>query len=171
MKDWLVRRRWFVAAGGLFVVAVVVIVLVWPSSQGNGAYRPPTRARVYKSTTVCLLTGPQGVAGKDAASVWAGVQNAAGAANDQSEYLAAAVPTETVGSVTPFVNTLVNQHCDLIVATGSVEDSAVESIAANEPTVRFLLISGTSSSANVKIVSDSSASTVSAAVADDLGSQ
>lgn len=169
MWEGIVRRRWFAAVGGLVVIVVLGVVLLWPSPSGIEAYRPPVRARVYASTTLCLLTGPQGVVSASAASVWAGVRGAANAANDQSEYLAATVPVETVGSVTPFVNTLVNQHCDLIVATGLVEIAAVDSIAAKETSIRFLVVGGKSPSANVRVVGDSSASAVAAAVAADIG--
>jgi basic membrane lipoprotein Med (substrate-binding protein (PBP1-ABC) superfamily) len=147
----------------VLAAVVIIAVVLWPSS-GTGPARPPTRSRVYNAFTICLLTGPQGIAGAAAAPVWAGIQNAADAANDQSQYLAAVTSPETVGSVTAFANTLVQQKCGLVIAVGPVEVSTVESIAPADPGTRFMVVGGGSAAVNVQVVADSSTSSVTSAV-------
>lgn len=165
----LVRWRWWVGGVGLLVVAVVVVVAVWPSSGPAGPYRPAPRARVYNAATICLLTGPLGVTGA-AAPVWAGVEKASGATSDQAEFLAAVGSVETVGSVTPFVNTLVERQCTVIVAVGAVEVEAAGVAASGDAATRFLLVDGGSAAtaSNVSVVSGASANTVATAVESTL---
>ena len=123
---------------------------------------------MYNTVTICLLTGPLGVAGTDAAPVWAGVQKAADAANDQAQFLAATTPPETVGSVTPFANSLVQQQCALVVAVGPVEVAAVESIAPSDAKTRFLVVGTGTAAANVRVVAAPATDSVAAAVQADL---
>lgn len=163
MWGWIVKRRWPVGGAVVVVVGAVLAVVLWPSPS-PAPYRPPARARVYKAFTICLLTGPQGVAGAEAAPVWAGVEKASVATDDQAQFLAATGSPETVGSVTPYVNTLVQQQCGLVVAVGAPEIAAVESVAAANRNVRFLVVGGGSSAVNVQVVGGSSADAVSSAV-------
>jgi basic membrane lipoprotein Med (substrate-binding protein (PBP1-ABC) superfamily) len=163
MRVWAAKWRWPLRAGALVVVGAILAVVLWPSPT-PAPYRPPARARVYNSFTICLLTGPQGIAGAAAAPVWAGVEKASNATDDQAQFLAATGSPETVGSVTPYVNTLVQQRCGLVVAVGVTEGAAVETVAAANPAVRFMIVGSGSAAANVQLVGDSSADAVSAAV-------
>lgn len=122
----------------------------WPSSEAS--YNPPARSRQFIAFTACLLTGPLGVAGPDAKDAWAGVQAASKATSAQTQYLAAVGASETVGSVTPFANALVQQHCDLILAVGAVEVEVVQAVAAANPDMHFVLVAGGSAGANVAVV-------------------
>ncbi|HEV2637974.1 MAG TPA: hypothetical protein VGX23_22690 [Actinocrinis sp.] len=167
MRDRLVRWRWWLGGAAVIAVGALVAVIVWPS-PAPAPYRPAARARVYNTVTICLLTGPLGVAGTDAAPVWAGVTKAADAANGQSQFLSATTTPETVGSVTPFANSLVQQQCALVVAVGPVEVAAVESIAPTDAKTRFLVVGKGTASANVKVVTDTSTNSVAAAVQADL---
>lgn len=153
---------WWVGGAVVLVVAAVVAIAVWPSPKA--ASSPPPRARVYNAFTVCLLTGPQGIAAGEAAPVWAGVRQAADTLNDQAQYLAAVASPETVGSVTPFVNTLIQQRCGLVVAVGPAEVSAVEAVAPGSPHTRFMVVGGGSASSNVQVVADPATDAVAAAV-------
>ena len=165
MRGWLARYRWWAAGAALVVIGVVVAVAVWPSSAAPGPYRPAARARVYNSETICLLTGPAGVAGA-AAPVWAGVEKASNATNGQAGFLAATSSVETVGSVTPFVNTLVERQCGVIVAVGQVEVVSVVAVAPANAATRFVAVGGdmVEGMSNVRVVSETSANSVAAAV-------
>ena len=163
MRGQPIRRLWWFGGAAVVLVGVIVAVLVWPSSKA-APYRPPTRARVYNAFTVCLLTGPQGIAGSDAAPVWAGVRQAANSMNDQAQYLSAVASPETVGSVTPFANTLIQQQCGVVIAVGPVEVTTVESIAPDNLKTRFVVVGSGSASANVRQVADASTSAVASAV-------
>jgi hypothetical protein len=159
----MARRHWWYGGGAVLVTGVIVGVVAWPSPK-VAPHDPPTRSRVYNAFTICLLTGPQGVAGGDAAPLWAGVREAANGADDQSQYLAAVASPETVGSVTPFANTLIQQRCGLVIAVGAVEVSTLESLAPGNPGTRFMVVGGGSASANMQVVADSSMASVAAAV-------
>ena len=163
MRVWAVKWRWPLGAGALVVVGAILAVVLWPS-PAPAPYRPPVRARVYNSFTICLLTGPQGIAGAAAAPVWAGVEKASNATDDQAQFLAATGSPETVGSVTPYVNTLIQQRCGLVVAVGATEVAAVESVAAANPSVRFMIVGSGSAAPNIRVVGDSSVDSVSADV-------
>ena len=166
MWDRLVRWRWWLGGAALVLVGAIVAVVLWasPSPSPAAPYRPPARERIYNTFTVCLLTGPQGIFGATAAPVWSGVQKAANAANDQAEYLAATTPVETVGSVTPYVNTLILQQCGVVIAVGSVEIEAMGTVAPQYAKVRFIAVGGGTAAANVQVVPEPSTSAVAAAV-------
>lgn len=157
------RWRWALGGGALLVVAGVVTAALWPSPAPT-PYRPPTRARAYNALTFCLLTGPQGVANQSAAPVWSGVEAASRATSDQAEFLAASAPVETVSAVTPFVNSLVQQHCGVVIAVGPVEVASAQAVAAANTGIDFVLAGGGSAAANVSVVSDVSSGSVASAV-------
>src|ERR1700761_9200785 len=81
---WM-RRWWWAGVAAVVVVAGLVPWLVWPST-------PAPRARVYKAFTACLLTDSRGIAGPQAAPVWAGMQKASLATHVKVEYLAVVGP-------------------------------------------------------------------------------
>jgi basic membrane lipoprotein Med (substrate-binding protein (PBP1-ABC) superfamily) len=171
MSTWVTRWRW-VLAGGAFLVAVgVVAALLWPSGAPAGPYRPPLRVRSYNAFTICLLTGPQGIASATAAPVWAGVEEASNETSDQAQYLAAAGSPETVESVTPFVDSLVQQQCGVIVAVGPVEVLAAQSAAALNKSTKFILVGKGSTESNVRVESVTSKSATTAAIETAIGDQ
>ncbi len=156
----MARWRWVLGGGALVVVAGVVALLVWPSSAPAGPERPPLRARAYNALTICLLTGPQGIAGSTAVPVWAGVEAASNATSDQAEYLAAAGSPETVDSVIPYVNSLVQQRCGVIVVVGPIEVQAAQSVAAQNKSTTFIMVGGGEAESNVRVEKDISQTAV-----------
>jgi len=170
MSAWVTRWRWMLAGGLVLVAAgVVVAALVWPSSAPAGPHRPPLRARSYNAFTVCLLTGPQGIAGASARPVWAGVEAASNETSDQAQYLAATGSPETVDSVTPFVDSLVQQQCGVIVAVGPLEVLAAQSAAAQNKSTTFILVGGGSTESNVRVENVISQDATTAAIETAIG--
>jgi basic membrane lipoprotein Med (substrate-binding protein (PBP1-ABC) superfamily) len=153
------------------VVAVAVItgvvVLAWPSHPSRAL--PPARAKVYTAFDACLLTDADGVSGSGAAPVWSGMQAASGQTSGKVSFLPVLGP-DTQADAVPFVNTLVQRRCDLVLAVGRSEVAAVLAQAPQFPKVRFVVVGAPSTSTsaspapNVTVVPVGSASSVAAAV-------
>jgi basic membrane lipoprotein Med (substrate-binding protein (PBP1-ABC) superfamily) len=125
-----------VAAGaGALAVLTAFGVMPWYHS---GRALPPARARAYKNLDACLLTGSKGLAGTTAAQEWAGLENASRATDDQVSYLAAAGPA-TEADAAPYVGSLLDRGCKVIVAAGAPERAAVLAAAAGNPATRFVV--------------------------------
>jgi basic membrane lipoprotein Med (substrate-binding protein (PBP1-ABC) superfamily) len=103
----------------------------------------------YLQFTGCLLTNSQGLTGQPASSAWAGLRDAAAATRMQLHYLA--VPT-TASDAAPYLAGLVDQRCDLVVAAGLAQAKAVQSDAHLFARVRFVVVGGSASGANVTVV-------------------
>jgi hypothetical protein len=143
-----VRARWLtgitavLAAGGL--AGGLVVTLTGPPAVGE---------RPYLSFTGCLLTDSDGISGEPAAAAWAGLQDAAAATRMQAQYLA--MPSSaprTAGGAAPYLASLVTQHCGLIVAAGPAQAAAVAGYASRFRTLRFVVVGGAASGANVTVV-------------------
>ncbi|MEV6873329.1 hypothetical protein [Amycolatopsis sp. NPDC051128] len=133
------RRGWVVAAAGAVVVGVVALVVWWPS-RGDDEL-PPARARVYADFSACLLTGDQGLASPGAAPVWAGLQDASAGTATKVSYLAAAGPA-TDANYLPYLNSLVQRRCDVIVTAGQPGTAVALAQAAAHPGIRFVTVGG-----------------------------
>src|SRR5215218_1250100 len=111
-------RAWLGVAVGFALLAGLVTWLVWPKS-------PQPRARQFLELTACLVTGEHGVAGGDAAQVWAGLDDASKATRVQTEFME--VEGEpTMENARAYVNGLAIGHCDVLFAVGAAQVSAVE---------------------------------------------
>lgn len=144
------RRGWVVAAAGVGVAGVVALVLWWPSGGEPGL--PPARARVYADFSACLLTGAQGLASPGVAPVWAGLQDASGDTGVEVSYLAAAGPT-TDANFLPYVNSLVQRRCDVVLTVGEPGATVALAQAGAHPAIRFVIVGGSGHpSANVSPV-------------------
>ena len=152
------RRFWWAAAAGLVVVGSTVVVLVWP----RGRDLPPARARVYTDASACLLTDSAGVAGSLAAPVWAGMQSASVRTRTKVSYLAV-YGDDSVANAVPYVNTLVQRKCDLVIAVGASEVGAVRQRAAAYPAVRFAVL-GSGAGGNIAAIAPAGAEAVSGEV-------
>jgi hypothetical protein len=142
------RARWLTAIGVLIVAAGITAGLV-AALTGT----PTVGERPYLSFTGCLLTDADGINGQPAAAAWAGLQDAAAATRMQAQYLA--VPASAgvgAGGAAPYLASLVTQHCGLVVAAGSAQAAAVASDARRFGTVRFVVVGGGASGANVTVV-------------------
>lgn len=138
----------------------VVGWLVWPRPE-------PPRARQYLAFTACLLTDEQGITGAAAAPVWAGMQQASLATHAKVQYLPAAGPS-TVDNVAPFLASLVQRHCGVIVAVGPAEVEAAQAAAGRAADAQFVLVGEASSTSgpHVTVITSQSADRITVAVRD-----
>jgi hypothetical protein len=132
-------------------LAGALTAVFWPSSMA-APYDPLIMARQYVAFTACLLTGPAGLDDAQARAVWAGMEGASAATRAKVTYLAVVGAAETVGSVTPFANSLVQQHCGLVLAVGTVEVQTTQEVAVANTGVDFVLVGGGSPARNVAVV-------------------
>lgn len=144
MARWLAGAAAVIAAGG--VVAGLLAAFSVP---------PPVGERPYLSFTGCLLTDAQGITGPQAAPAWAGLQDAAAATRMQAQYLAVPASATNAG---PYLASLVTQRCGLIVAAGPDQVAAVASEARQFSTVRFVVVGGSATGANVTRVGGTASS-------------
>lgn len=150
------RVRWWWAIPAGLVLAGLVTWLVWPSE-------PAPRARVYRNVDACLLTDGHGLSGGQAAAVWAGMQDASGDTRIRVSYLAVQ-GEDTVSNALPYLAGLLQRGCDVVLAAGPAEVSAVAADARKYPKVRFVVVGGTVAAANVTDLGETQASAVRAQV-------
>jgi hypothetical protein len=79
------------------------------------------------------------------------MQDASLATRAKVQYLAA-VDATSVADVRPFVTSLVQRHCDLVLAVGAVPVAAVVAEAGANPSVRFVTVGGGRPAGNVRVV-------------------
>lgn len=142
------RRRRIVTYTITMACAAVAGVLLVSHTSGSA----PPRARQYLSFSACLLTGSRGLAGPQAAQAWAGMQDASLATRAKVEYLSAMGP-QTTAAALPFLASLVQRDCNVIIAVGRAPLAAVSQAAPRYPAVRFAAVGGQASSGNVTVVS------------------
>jgi len=128
--------------------AAVTGVLLVAHSSGSA----PPRARQYLAFNACLLTGSRGLAGPQAAQAWAGMQDASLATRAKVEYLSAMGP-QTTAATLPFLASLVQRNCNVIIAVGRARLAAVSQDAPHYQAVRFVAVGGQASTGNVTMVS------------------
>jgi hypothetical protein len=158
MLGWLLRYRWILLAVVLGC-ASAILLLAWPAGR-----RPsPPRARVYTQFNACLLTDANGVSGSAAAPVWAGMRAASLKTSGKVSFLAVDGPA-TAENAVPYVNTLVQRKCDLIIVVGAAEAAATRSQASVFPNARFVVVGSGSPARNVDVLEPSSDRAVSSAV-------
>jgi basic membrane lipoprotein Med (substrate-binding protein (PBP1-ABC) superfamily) len=139
------RWRVVVAVSAAAVFAGLVWT-VWPSRPAV----PEPRARQYLDYRACLLTDGQGVIG-GAAAVWGGLQDASAATRAKVQYLAVA-GAQTAANALPYLASLAQSGCDLVLAVGLAPVAAVDEGAARFPGTRFVAVGGGSARPNVSIV-------------------
>lgn len=159
MRGWF-RRFWWVLAG--VAVLAGTGIAVWLANSGR--HLPPSRARQYTAFNACLLTDSHGVSGPDAAPVWAGMQSASEKTSGKVSFLAVE-GTDSVANAVPYVNTLVQRRCDLVLAAGTTEVAAAQDGSKQFSHVHFVLVGSGSSGGNVTFVPNHSTAQVTADVA------
>jgi basic membrane lipoprotein Med (substrate-binding protein (PBP1-ABC) superfamily) len=153
------RRWWWLGlAAAALLVAVLLVWALWPTHTEQ-----QPRARQYLAFTACLLTDSQGVAGAEAAPVWAGMQDASLATRAKVQYLSVSGP-QTVENALPFLSSLAQGRCDLVFAVGAVPVGAVRQGASTFPNIRFVVVGGGAQGSNVSKVDGSSPAETQAAV-------
>jgi basic membrane lipoprotein Med (substrate-binding protein (PBP1-ABC) superfamily) len=154
-KRWII---WAVAVGGVVLLTVVLTWLWWPSPKA-----PAPRARQYTQFVVCLLTGEQGIAGTEAAPVWAGMEDASLASLAKVQYLPVTGPA-TEANAEPYLTGLVQRQCDMILAVGTAEVAAVRAVAHKYPDVVFAVV-GAGGDGNVHALNGADAPSIRSTVA------
>ena len=156
----MLDRSWWAALGAVAAVAAVVW-LAWPS-PGLPA-DPAAATRQYLNLTACLLTGARGVAANPAAAAWSGLRDSSLATRARVSYLPVFGPA-TRAAALPYLASLLQRHCAVVVAVGAAPDAAVAADAARFPDVRFFAVSAAAQAAHVTRISAPSARQVRAAV-------
>lgn len=144
------RGRTAVAAA-FVVVAGLLTWLFWPAGeQVPGA----ERVRQYTNVRACMLTGSDGVADSVAAAAWAGMQGASGPSRAMVSYLPVAGPGSESTAV-PYLASLVQRQCSVIVAVGKAQVAAATSQAGRYRRIHFIVVAagpaGPSTSGVVRI--------------------
>lgn len=121
--------------GGVVVLAAAVTLVVTALAPS------PTvaRARQYLAFTACLLTGSQGLAGHQAALAWAGMQEASLATRAKVEYLPV-MSGSTAAAAAPVLASLLQRHCNVVIASGAAEVAALASEKVRPPGVRLVAL-------------------------------
>ncbi|WP_234533444.1 hypothetical protein [Streptomyces shenzhenensis] len=142
------------AAGGVAVAAAVAVTVGFLPSQNGG--RPPipdTRARHYVDVDACLLTGERGISGGTAAAVWQGMQEASVKTHARVSY-EQVTGEQSTGNARPFLNSLFQRSCDVVLAVGRPEVAVAAQAAPTHRKVGFVLVGGGSAAvSNVTTVS------------------
>lgn len=131
------RTKLLAAGAAVCGVAIGLVVwLFWPSA-------PPVpgadRVRQYTNVRACLLTGAGGVADPVAAAAWAGLRGASASSLAMVSYLPVPGPASKAAAV-PYLASLVQRQCSVIIAVGSAQVAAATSQAARYRRVRFIVI-------------------------------
>lgn len=127
------RGRIVVAAMAASLVAMALSAwLLWPPAP---AIPGAERVRQYSDVRACLLTGASGVTDPVAAAAWAGIQSASRSTKAMASYL----PVPAGGSG-PYLASLVQRQCSVIVAVGQAQVAAAVSQAARYRQVHFIVI-------------------------------
>lgn len=132
-------------AAGTAVVVVLAGYLLWVSGG------PAPRARQYLTFKACLLTDSQGIAGKRAAPVWAGMNTASLETRVRIQYLPVFGPA-TVANALPYLSSLVQRRCDIIVAVGDAPMAAITTSARRYPKNRFVVVGRSRPARNIVAV-------------------
>ncbi len=148
LRHFIGRHRWPSVAVALVVLGTVVWAVVLAAR--SPAPTPP-RARQYLEFTACLLTDERGIIGPEAKPVWAGMQDASLATHAKVQYLAVSGP-QTVDNAVPYLNSLAQGRCNLVLAAGAVPVGAVGKAAAQFPGTRFVVVGPGTAAGNVVVV-------------------
>jgi basic membrane lipoprotein Med (substrate-binding protein (PBP1-ABC) superfamily) len=139
------RRGWYAGVAVLVAAVVGIAVALWATRDSE------PRARQYLDFTACLLTDDGGIAGPEAAAVWAGMQKASLATRAKVRYLAVAGEQSTENAVT-FLASLAQSECSLVFAVGDVPRAAVDAGAARFPKVQFAAVGRARAAPNVSTI-------------------
>jgi hypothetical protein len=145
------------------LAAALTTWLLWPS----GSHVPGAdRVRQYIDVKSCLLTGAGGVAAGQAAAAWAGMQDASLATRTMVSYQPVTGPA-TAPAALPYLASLAQRQCKVIVAVGAGPVAAVGADAARFDRIRFVVVAAAAhreSRPNVTAVSPAPPAQVRAAI-------
>jgi hypothetical protein len=150
-----------VATVGVALIAVGAIWLGWPSTP---AIPGADRVRHYDvAARACLLTGSTGLTDPVAAAAWAGLRGASTATSALVSYLPVPAPATSL-SARPYLASLVQRQCGVIVAVGHAQVAAVRSAAARFGQVRFIAVTASAAGTAVTRIAPAPAAQVHLAV-------
>ncbi len=141
-------RASIAAALAAAVAGGVCLALLTPSDK--------PRARRYIAFKACLLTDSRGVAGREAAPVWEGMRRASLKTRAKIQYLAVPGPA-TVANARPYLASLVQRHCGIILAAGKLATDTVTASARSFGDARFVVVGAAGATGNVRAVRASGA--------------
>ena len=129
------QRRFVAGLGAAGLVVLAAWLLVWLSPSGDTT----SGAREYlASFTACLLTDSHGLAAAQTALVWRGMQDASLSTQARVEYLPV-MSGSTAAAAAPYLTSLLQRHCNVVVATGPAQVAAVDAQARRFPSVQFVV--------------------------------
>lgn len=143
------RRVALLSATAVVLLGLIAWLMLTP---GN----PPPRARQYLAFKACLLTDSQGITGKQSAPVWAGMQRASLKTHARVQYQQVFGPA-TVPNALPYLASLVQRRCDLIMAAGDLPVAAAAAGAPRFPNAQFIVVGGRVAAKNISAVNAQSA--------------
>ncbi|GHF04230.1 BMP family ABC transporter substrate-binding protein [Streptomyces morookaense] len=146
------RKSWIAVGAGAVVLTGGLVAAIMLSNGEDGARKP--RARQYTDHSACLLTDGRGAAGADTAPVWAGMEDASSATHAKVTSLSVFGP-DTVANAVPYVNTLVQRRCDIVLTVGRTRGAAAEEVAARTPEARFVVVGEGKQDRNVTVIQPS----------------
>jgi hypothetical protein len=128
------RARLVLLGGPGLVLAAVVVVLVVAAGPGTAP-----RARQFLAFTACLLTDSHGLAGHPAAQAWSGMQQASLATRAKAQYLPV-MSGSTPAAAGPYLASLLQRHCNVVIAAGPAQVAALVAEKARPPGVRLVAV-------------------------------
>jgi basic membrane lipoprotein Med (substrate-binding protein (PBP1-ABC) superfamily) len=149
----LTERHWLAAgAAGLLAIALgaaAVALLTRGSSP-----QAPTAASQYTASVACLLTDSHGISAAPASTVWAGMEDAARATHAKATYLTVNGP-DTAANAIPYASSLIEEHCNVVLAVGTPQAGALIHIATRNPRTSFVIVGSSTgpATANLKTIS------------------
>lgn len=136
------RHRQAVTGAGVIAVVLIVAAVVLLTRGNSPQVQPQADGRPYTAQSACLLTGPAGIATAPASIVWAGMEDAAALTHARVTYLTVSSP-DTASSAIPYANSLIGQHCGVVLAIGASQTGALVQIAPRTPKTQFVVIGNT----------------------------
>lgn len=156
------NRVLIAAAAAACLIAGITTLLAWPANPSPAA-AGEDRSRQYADVRACMLTGASGVSDPLAAAAWAGMQGASNSTRAMISYLPVPEPA-TPGSARPYVATLVQRQCGVILAVGQAQTAAARSEAAAFSRVHFIVVAAGPAGPPVVSISPQPAAAVRTAV-------
>jgi hypothetical protein len=151
---------WLAAAATVLIAVGLIAWLAWPSTP---AVPGASRVRQYTDARACLLTGASGITTGQAATAWAGLRDASLATKAMVSYQPASGPP-TATATLPYLASLAQRQCHVIVAVGHGPVAAVAADASRFAQIRFVIVAARSSGPNVTAVSPAPAAQLRAAI-------
>lgn len=158
-------------AAAVVAAALLAALIAWLAIPSRSLPPGAGRVRQYLDVRACLLTGAGGVARGSASLAWASMESASTRSRAMVSYLPAAGTTAG-----PFLASLAQRQCRVIVTVGAPQARAVAADAARFRQIHFVVIAGPAagpsrraSGRNVTQVEPASATAIKSAINQAIG--